>query len=257
MLIDGAVVDRDKINFLNIEFNNIGIERVLNEMEHVTSQSKFRYVVTPNVDHVVRSANPSNTADAALRSIYAAADFCLCDSRILARLARLRGIHLRLVPGSDLTARIFAETLEADDRIAIVGGDEAIADAVRTRYPLIAVTQHIPPMGLRDNKDAIDKAARFAMESGARFIFIAVGSPQQELVAHAIASYPQARGCALCVGASIDFIVGRQQRAPRIVQHLGLEWAHRLLQNPRRLWRRYMVDSPRIFAIAAKWRPKD
>ena len=94
MLIDGAVVDRDKINFLNIEFNNIGIERVLNEMEHVTSQSKFRYVVTPNVDHVVRSANPSNTADAALRSIYAAADFCLCDSRILARLARLRGIHL-------------------------------------------------------------------------------------------------------------------------------------------------------------------
>ena len=109
-------------------------------------------------------------------------------------------------------------------------------------------------MGLRDDPAARTEAARFAAGSGARFILLAVGSPQQELIAAEIAALPEAHGTALCIGASIDFLVGRANRAPRWMQRLSLEWLHRLLTNPRRFWRRYLVDGPRIFVMA--WRFK-
>jgi exopolysaccharide biosynthesis WecB/TagA/CpsF family protein len=74
-----------------------------------------------------------------------------------------------------------------------------------------------------------------------------VGSPQQELVARALQERGRARGLALCVGASLDFIGGIEQRAPLWMQRASLEWLYRLLQNPRRLAGRYLVRGPRIF----------
>ena len=68
-----------------------------------------------------------------------------------------------------------------------------------------------------------------------------------------IAEAGDATGCGLCIGASLDFITGRQRRAPRVVQRLGLEWAHRLASQPGRLWRRYLVDGPKIFRLARRW----
>ena len=57
------------------------------------------------------------------------------------------------------------------------------------------------------------------------------------------------------IGASIDFVVGRQARAPKVLQGVGLEWAHRLASNPRQMWRRYLFDGPKIFRLALSWRP--
>jgi exopolysaccharide biosynthesis WecB/TagA/CpsF family protein len=59
---------------------------------------------------------------------------------------------------------------------------------------------------------------------------------------------------ALCIGASIEFLSGARRRAPRWMQRAGLEWAFRLLSEPRRLWRRYIVEGPRIFVIWYRWR---
>jgi exopolysaccharide biosynthesis WecB/TagA/CpsF family protein len=56
------------------------------------------------------------------------------------------------------------------------------------------------------------------------------------------------------VGAALDFITGSEKRAPLIARKLGLEWAHRLLSNPRRMWRRYLVEGPAIFLLAYRWR---
>jgi exopolysaccharide biosynthesis WecB/TagA/CpsF family protein len=76
-----------------------------------------------------------------------------------------------------------------------------------------------------------------------------VGCPAQELIAGEIGRLGRTRGIALCVGASIDFVIGRRPRAPKWLQRCGLEWAYRLVSEPRRLWRRYLVESPRIFGI--------
>jgi exopolysaccharide biosynthesis WecB/TagA/CpsF family protein len=108
-------------------------------------------------------------------------------------------------------------------------------------------------MGLRSNAAARRAAAVFIAESGARFSFIAVGSPQQEMIAAQAKTIPGARGTALCIGASLEFLTGRIKRAPRLAQDLRLEWAHRLFSDPKRMWRRYLLEGPRIFLLTYRW----
>ena len=83
----------------------------------------------------------------------------------------------------------------------------------------------------------------------ARFAFLAVGSPRQEVVAEALVRRGKATGIGLCIGSSLLFLTGAERRAPRLVQDAGLEWAWRLAGNPRRLARRYLVDSPRVIGL--------
>jgi len=107
---------------------------------------------------------------------------------------------------------------------------------------------HNPPMGFIRNPAAVETALKFVEDASPfRFCFIAVGSPQQEVVANHLKSRGIARGLALCIGASIDFVTGSERRAPRWMQAMALEWVYRLSQNPRRLARRYLVRGPRFF----------
>lgn len=238
--------------FVGIEFDPLDTDAAVAWLSRISADTPFRYVVTPNVDHIVRleALGEQDTVGAELWRAYRDAALVLCDSRVLARLARFYGVALPLAPGSDLTVRLFAEAARPGDRIAIIGGDAALLAALQARLPTLDLVQHVPPMGMLRNPAALDAAVAFGRDSGARFVLLAVGSPQQELLAARIAAAGGARGCGLCIGASLDFIVGRQRRAPRVVQRLGLEWAHRLASQPGRLWRRYLVDGPRIFRLA-------
>jgi N-acetylglucosaminyldiphosphoundecaprenol N-acetyl-beta-D-mannosaminyltransferase len=246
--------------FLGLRFDLLTFDQTLAALAERSPEGAFGYVVTPNVDHLVRldalRVEAAPDADQ-IRAAYANATLLLCDSRILQKVARWRGVALTLVPGSDLTARLFGQVIEPGDRIGIVGGDDTLLTALHSRYPGVAFVQHRPPMGLRRKPDALAAAAEFTARCGGRFVFLAVGSPQQELIACRASQRSDARGTALCVGASIEFLTGHSARAPQWMQRLGLEWSHRLLSNPRRMWRRYLVDGPRIFWLAKRWRPAD
>jgi N-acetylglucosaminyldiphosphoundecaprenol N-acetyl-beta-D-mannosaminyltransferase len=242
----------ERSEFLGLRFDRLSKEQVLERLAQVTSDTHYSYVVTPNVDHMVR-LHESQEAVRSLKPMYGAAGLCLCDSRILQLLARLRGVGLPVVPGSELTAQMFDAVIRPGDRIAIVGGDTELLAGLRSRYPRIDFVQHCPPMGLRSNAAARRGAAEFIAASGARFSFIAVGSPQQEMIAAEAKALPNAKGVTLCVGASLEFLTGKLKRAPRIAQQLRLEWAHRLLSNPKRMWRRYLVEGPRIFLLTYRW----
>ena len=104
-------------------------------------------------------------------------------------------------------------------------------------------------MGFIKSEYEIQKCIDFVVKTQAPLIFLAVGMPQQEILACRIADRPQARGVGLCIGASIDFLTGKQRRAPVWVQKAGLEWLHRLLSDPRRLASRYLIECPRIFYL--------
>jgi exopolysaccharide biosynthesis WecB/TagA/CpsF family protein len=120
-------------------------------------------------------------------------------------------------------------------------------------FPNVRFVQHVPPMGLYRNQAAMHDAAQFVAKSGAKFTFLAVGSPQSEALAHLIAGIPGAEGCGLCIGASIEFVTGQRKRAPLLVQRLSLEWCYRLVQEPRRLWRRYVIGAWKIVPIIVRW----
>lgn len=242
----------DRVEFLDLAFDPISIEQADAWLTERPAEARFAYVVTPNVDHLVRLERLAPTDP--VRAAYRDAALCLCDSRVLQRLARLAGIGLTVVPGSDLTAGLFDRGLAPGDLVAVIGGDAALVADLRAAYPRIAIAHHAPPMGLRDDAAAMAAAAAFVVDSAARFTLLAVGSPQQELLAHRIAAEGRATGTGLCIGASIEFLVGRKARAPRWMQRAGLEWLHRLASEPRRLWRRYLIEGPRIFAMTLRWR---
>jgi exopolysaccharide biosynthesis WecB/TagA/CpsF family protein len=238
-----------------VTLDQISIDALLDQLGETDPRDDFFYVVTPNVDHVVRLAQLSRerSPDLRVQRAYQNARYCVCDSRVLAKLARLFGVHLTVVPGSDLTAQLFRKVIRSGDLVAIVGGDAEMPGLLGALFPDVRFVQHVPPMGLYRNEAAMHNAAQFAARSGARFICLAVGSPQGEALADMIAGIPGAKGCGLCIGASIDFVTGRQKRAPTFLQKLGLEWSYRLVQEPRRLWRRYIIGGLKFVPLVIAW----
>ncbi|HTV78664.1 MAG TPA: WecB/TagA/CpsF family glycosyltransferase [Steroidobacteraceae bacterium] len=206
---------------------------------------RFGFVVTPNVDHLIRYHD-----DAGFRECYRAASYILMDSRFASRLVRLtKGLRLRICTGSDLTAALFERVIGHSDRVLLIGGSTEQSQAITHRFGLTDLHHHNPPMGFIHDAAATERCLDFIENlSPFRFCFLAVGSPQQERLALALRQRGRARGLALCVGASLNFITGSERRAPRWMQQMGIEWLYRLLQNPRRLARRYLVRGPRFFA---------
>ena len=205
------------------------------------AREDYGYVVTPNVDHVIKLMDGRVEAD-----VYRAADLMVCDSRILAHLARLRGKALAVYPGSDMTADLLAS--EHDLTIGVFGPDRAAFDDLVARYPRRRFTFIDAPMltpGTPAWIAAVDEAARADWD----VLLACVSFPKQERFAHALAAAGRRTGVTLCVGASVDFLTGRQQRAPRLYQQLSLEWLHRLMSQPRRMFRRYVLEGPAIFGL--------
>lgn len=246
-------IDPPRTEFLGLPFDQLSIDELVALLGNVAAGEPFRFMVTPNVDHLVRMDGDDVEANR-LRDLYRGADVCVCDSRVLAGIASVCGLRMTVAPGSDVVARLFGDVIKVGDTVSIVGGDKALLAGLRAMRPDTIFTQHCPPMGLRDNPQAIFDAARFVAESGARFHLLAVGSPQQEMVAIAARSIAGASGMALCIGAGLEFLTGARSRAPGWMRSMGLEWLHRLMSEPRRMWRRYLVDGPRIFSMALRWR---
>jgi len=238
------------IEFLELGFTPLDMATVLEFVAKRSPDRAFNYIVTPNVDHVVRLQRTRSD----LWPAYRGAWMTLCDSRILGMLARAVGSTLPIIPGSDLTVELFERGMEREDAVAILGGSAKTVSKIADRYQLRNVRHYNPPMGFIRDQREVAKAVRFLVEARARYAFLAVGSPQQEIVAHRVAQTGEARGIGFCVGASLEFLSGEQTRAPALMQYVALEWMHRLASNPLRLWRRYLVDGPQIFLIHRAWR---
>lgn len=223
--------------------------QTLQRAKWMTLRHSFRYIVTPNVDHLVRLHKEPEV----YLPLYEASWLSVCDSRIIEMLAQLSGLPLKAVPGSDLTQQLFDNVITAKDPITVIGADQEMVNRVKARYGLTRVHHYEPPMGLRHKPDEIAACAQFVAENPARYVFICVGSPQQEMIAKACLDRGDCVGFGLCVGASLDFIGGRVKRAPKWMQEHRLEWLHRLLSEPKRLWKRYLVEGPKIFWLYTKW----
>ena len=252
--MDNAQQDSWRVNmktydFLGTRFMPLTLEQTQDFVAQRSEISKFKYVVTPNVEHIVRMWRETKT----YKPLYDGAWLSVCDSRILEILAKLSGIPLSPVPGSDLTARLFQHEIKTDEPVNVIGADQEIIDTLRRDFGLTHLNHHEPPWGLKNKPEAIAVCAEFIAAHPARFTFICVGSPQQEMVAQAIEARGDCTGIGLCVGASLEFLAGRVKRAPKWMQKARIEWLHRLASEPKRLWKRYLLEGPKIFWIWLRW----
>jgi len=239
----------ESVYFLGSRFDTGSVEEAACNIL-AEARGGFKYVVTPNVHHMVRLLEDPAT----MQPLYEQAWRVFCDSRVLSCLAWLSGRRLPVITGSDLTAHLIARATEQRLTIAVIGPTAAACVALGDRYPGLNIVFHTPPMGFIKSEYEVQKCVDFVAKTRAALAFLALGMPQQEILASHIADHPQARGVGLCIGASIDFLTGKEHRAPVWLQKVGLEWLHRLLSDPRRLGSRYLIECPRIFYLILKHR---
>jgi N-acetylglucosaminyldiphosphoundecaprenol N-acetyl-beta-D-mannosaminyltransferase len=222
-------------HLLNIRFLNIS----LNEIVILVLRAKYpTIVVTPNVDHLVRASQDSDIA-----RLYLNADLCINDSRVLSRLI-------------SLFLDLLAHAALIDKTIAIVGGDTSQITKLELANPKKTAIKHFnPPMQFLSDAQAVQQIQDFLIAAEADFIFLAVGSPQQEKLAHLIKPNLN-KGVILCVGASIDYLTGKERRASLWVQQIRMEWFFRFLQAPQKRFRRYFINCPQIFYLLWQERQK-
>jgi exopolysaccharide biosynthesis WecB/TagA/CpsF family protein len=243
-----------KQRFLDVPYNTLRFHEVIAAIEGVKHTDGFFYIVTPNVDHAVRLRG-----DNILKNIYEQSWLSLCDSKPISWMAKSLSFPLPLVTGSDLTACLFHEVIQPGDRVTLIAPYEEVAQRMMERFPDVNITYHVPPRNVITNEEAMRACAEFAARDEPNFIFIAVGSPQSELIAYEISHTAGSTGVCICCGASLEFITNLQTRAPFVMQKFGFEWLYRLMSDPRRLWRRYVYAVPplvRMFAAEAMMRSK-
>lgn len=235
------------VNFLGLDFQPMTAEDAGSKLAREASKdTDFTYVVTPNVDHMVRLDR-----EQALRPLYDRAGLILNDSRILELLAKRDGLVFPASPGADIVEFLFRHRIDPAEPIVIVGCSGDDVRVITEQFGLKNVRWHDAPMGLKKKPEAVAACAAFMAENPARFHFLCVGSPQQEMVAWAAAKRGDVKGIGICCGASLDFLSGKTDRAPGWMRSLRLEWLHRLMSEPRRLAKRYLLDGPAILRI---WR---
>jgi exopolysaccharide biosynthesis WecB/TagA/CpsF family protein len=231
-----------------LDIDDCNLEQAL-KLVAAFGDDRYGYIVTPNVDHVIR-----HYRDPQFRALYAQASLVLLDSRFLAHTVGLvRRQVLRVCLGSDLTTAMLNSVIKPLDAVVLVGGTPQQAQIIRERYGLRRLHHIDPPMKFIRDPVAVESCLREIEAVGPfRFCFLAIGSPQQEIIAQKLKERGIVRGLALCVGAAIDFLTGVEKRAPVWMQEAGLEWLYRLTRNPKRLWTRYLVRGPRIFLLLSR-----
>ena len=154
-----------------------------------------------------------------------------------------------LIPGSDMTKLLLEKYIDKHEIISLVGPSDTDASYISKKYDFQNINSYYPPFGFIDSKNEINKIIKHLELYRPKFIFIALGFPNQEILASIIRSRITFSSTIFCVGASIDFLTGKQQRPFLIFRKLGLEWLGRLLGNPRRLFKRYFFDFFKLVRI--------
>ncbi|MEG1905832.1 MAG: WecB/TagA/CpsF family glycosyltransferase [Gordonibacter sp.] len=244
-----------QIRILQATLDNLTMDEALQHIDYLIRQKTPSYVVTPNMDHLAKLETLGE-----LRAAYAEAALVLADGMPLLWIARSYKTPLKeKVSGSDLLPEICKLACEKNYRIFFLGAAQGIAAEAANRlerqYPGLQIAgTYSPPFGFENDEEEVNKAIACVKKGAPDILIVGLGCPKQEIFMHRYKSELNVP-VSLGLGASIDFEAGSAKRAPRLMQNLGLEWLHRLLGNPKRLGRRYLIDDTKTLFTALRHRP--
>jgi len=247
----------DRVNILGVWIDNVTTAEAVARICELVDEGKFSYVVTPNVDHVMKLQ-----MDEEFREIYLGASLVLADGVPLLWASKILGTPLKeRVNGTDLLLRLCVASATKGYSIFLLGGNKGVArDAcsiLQARYSGLKIAGHYyPEFDFEKDAGECFRIQKTIADSKADILFVGLGAPKQEKwIKH------YGPGCqvpvAIGVGASFSFVTGDLKRAPHWMQKYGLEWLWRLLCEPRRLWKRYILDDmPFLWLVAKAWMVK-
>jgi N-acetylglucosaminyldiphosphoundecaprenol N-acetyl-beta-D-mannosaminyltransferase len=201
-------------------------------------------VFTVNIDHLVKLQRDSEFYEA-----YQEANYCTCDSQLLFLFLKLIGKPIKKkISGSDFFP-FFYNYYKNDEgvKIFLLGSLPGVAFKAQRKINQkvgreIIVGTYSPYFGFEYDEAECQEIIRQINKSGATVLVIGLGAPKQEKWIQKYRNELKTVKTFLALGATIDFEAGKINRAPRWICTLGLEWLYRLLQEPKRLWKRYLID---------------
>ena len=233
-----------KIPILGMDFDNYSMSELLASLHKGV-------LFTPNVDHLMKlRSNPE------LAAVYGKADIKVCDSQIIMYASRFLGSPIReKLSGSDLFP-LFCDYHKFNEkvRIFLLGGRQGVARCAQLRINSrigreIVVGEYSPPLGFEQDPQECQRIISAIEQSSANVVAVCLGAPKQEQwIADNCDRLPSV-DIFMAVGAVVDFEAGTQKRAPRYLSQIGLEWLYRLIREPRRLWRRYLLEGMPFFGL--------
>ncbi|HZY19003.1 MAG TPA: WecB/TagA/CpsF family glycosyltransferase [Ramlibacter sp.] len=238
-----------KVELCGMALASVDADKLLDHMFANLGRGKGLWIVTANLDFLRRFVK-----DPICRSMYAEADVRVADGMPLVWASRLKGTPLpERVAGSSLVRPLCRRAAEGGWRVYLLGGDpeasKIAADKLLAEFPQLQLAGLSSPWLSSPPTDAeVEQVAATLAEARPDLVLVALGSPKQEHVIHRL------RGrlpgvCWMGVGISLSFIAGHLRRAPPWMQKLGLEWVHRLAQEPKRLFRRYVLEDLPFAAV--------
>ncbi len=245
-----AEISESTFTFLNIDIQNI----LFNDFLETLTEG---VVVTPNADHLIKLQK-----DREFFECYQNAEHIVCDSRVLMMLSRVLDAQNPIkdqIAGSDFFPAFcqYHSQNTQDMRVFLLGGSETtVVQAqqninARTNSQIV-IDGYSPPFGFEHDDDENQQIIDRINQSGATVLAVGVGAPKQEKWIYRHRDKMPGVKIFLAIGATIEFEAGGVKRAPKWMSRTGLEWAFRISQEPKRMFKRYFLDDMQIFWLVFK-----
>lgn len=241
----------NRINILNTNIDNYCTEETLGLIEQTIDNQKQLHLVVVNASTIV-----DMQSDVQLRQSVNESDLINADGQAVVWASKILGKPLKeRVAGTDLMISLVAMAYQKHYRIFFFGAKEEVVKKVVEKYANQYSSDIIA--GYRNGyfkKEEEQDIAKEIANSGANLLFIAISSPTKENFVHENKQLLKNVNFIMGVGGAFDVVSGKTKRAPLWMQDSGLEWFYRFMQEPRRMWKRYLVGNTKFILLVLKER---
>jgi N-acetylglucosaminyldiphosphoundecaprenol N-acetyl-beta-D-mannosaminyltransferase len=242
----------DRVNICGVMIDNLTFVEALDAIDSFLGGGGFHSIVTPNVDHIVKLQE-----DAEFRCVYDNASLVLADGMPLLWASKYLGTPLcQKISGSDIFPLMCERAEQNHKSVFFLGGRPGAADAasekMKSRFPnLVIAGTYCPPYGFEHDQEENERIIRMIRETAPDILFVGLGAPKQEKW---VEKHRNDLGVPVSIGIGVtfEFVAGMVKRAPVWMQRIGLEWFWRVLNEPKRLFRRYFIDDFRFFGLVRR-----
>lgn len=239
---------------LNTYVNNVDMDETLSAIDKMIASGKKSYIVAINVDVVIKIEE-----DRHLKRITDEADMVFVDGKPLVWIAKWHKHPVKAkISGSDLVPLLCERAEKKGHSIFIIGGKDGIAEKAKhnleTNYRGINIVgTYAPPFGFEKDENELTKINEMISKAHPDLLIACFGCPKQEKWIYENYQKYDAK-VSVCAGATVDFLAGNVNRAPKWMSEHGFEWFYRFLQEPKRMFKRYFVDDIKIIKLIRKYR---
>jgi len=241
----------NRVNFIGIPLDNISMSETLLRIENAISTKKQIHHCVINAGKVVKIKSDEKLKESVINS-----DIINADGMSIVWAARLMGHEIKeRVAGIDLMDNLVRLAHEKNYKCFFLGAKEKIVKKIVNHYSIKYSNKIISGyrngyFDTEEEKIIIDQI----IKSKANFLFVAITSPKKEIFINKYKAKLKSINLIMGVGGSFDVISGEVKRAPLFMQKMGLEWFYRFVQEPGRMWRRYLIGNLKFILIILKAR---